>query len=91
LEANRFITQPSRDIGMKRNQSKATRLTRREALHISGAPRPLPAVVVDCADTYSEIDLGLLSALNQTVALPHASDWALALGGFAGPSRGGDD
>jgi hypothetical protein len=59
-------------------------------INLSGAPRLLPAVAVDCADTYSEIDLGLLPTSKQTVTLPHSSDWALAVGSFGGSSRGGE-
>lgn len=57
----------------------------RDTMHLDlrGAAGPLPAVAVDCRADYAEIDLGDLAAAAHEVALPHASDWAIAVGDFA--------
>ncbi len=41
-----------------------------------------PAVAVDTKKDYSEIALGYLSPKNQTIDLPYASDWVVAIGAF---------
>ena len=42
----------------------------------------LPAVAVDLAAEYKEINLGILSAKKNTWTAPHRSDWAIAVGRF---------
>lgn len=41
-----------------------------------------PAIAVDLAAEYKEIDLGLLSATRHTWRAPYRSDWAIAVGSF---------
>jgi hypothetical protein len=41
-----------------------------------------PVVAVDTRAPYQEVDLGTLNATNQTISLPHSSDWAIAIGNF---------
>jgi len=40
------------------------------------------AVAVNTRGSYEEIDLGTLDPTNQTIELPHSSDWAVAIGDF---------
>lgn len=48
------------------------------------------AIAVNAASSsYTEIDLGSLSASNHTITLPSSSDWAIAVGDFGGSSGGG--
>lgn len=49
---------------------------------LSGAEKPLPAVAVDALEPYREIELGVLGASEQTINLPHESDWVIAIGRF---------
>ncbi len=49
---------------------------------LSAMDGPQKAVAVDCKAEYLEIDAGTLSAENQTISLPHSSDWAIAVGDF---------
>ncbi|MGB6991840.1 MAG: hypothetical protein WBG00_01275, partial [Thermoanaerobaculia bacterium] len=50
---------------------------------LSGMSASRPAVAVDTKRApYQETGLGVLSPTSQTVALPHVSDWAIALGDF---------
>ncbi len=41
-----------------------------------------PAVAVDTIQPYKEIALGVLSPEEQTLTLPHASDWVIAIGDY---------
>jgi len=45
-----------------------------------------PAILVDTTLPYAEIDLGLITPIDQTLALPSESDWAIAVGHFGGLS-----
>ena len=49
------------------------------ALDLRNAKRPLAAVTVDTTAAYQEIELGTFQAGYHTIALPHRTDWALAL------------
>ena len=49
---------------------------------LSKAPAALPAVAVDAAAAYKEIDLGRLRPGRHTLKLPRKSDWAVAVGAF---------
>lgn len=60
-------------------------------IDLSSASSALPAVAVDTVGEYLEIDLGTLAPALQSVILPHNSDWALAIGEFAGAEGSGDD
>ncbi|MBS3735400.1 MAG: DUF5060 domain-containing protein, partial [Phycisphaerae bacterium] len=51
-------------------------------LNLSGYGGSRAAVAVDTKSDYSEVDLGVLSASNQTVDLPYSSEWAIAVGDF---------
>jgi len=51
-------------------------------LDLSNMDGPKKAVAVDTKQNYSEIDLGSLNPQNQTINLPYASDWAVAVGEF---------
>ena len=51
---------------------------------LSGAPGSLTAVAVDTQASYKEIPIGSLAAGEQTVPLPHVSDWALAIDSVEG-------
>ncbi len=52
------------------------------AVDLTKAPAPLPAVAVDAAKAYKEIDLGKLTPGKHTLKLPRKSDWAVAVGTF---------
>jgi hypothetical protein len=52
-------------------------------LELSKMHGPQPAVAVDTAKEYREIDLGILDPKDHTIRLPHSSDWAVAVGDFA--------
>jgi len=52
------------------------------AADLSKAPAALPAVGVDAAAAYKEIDLGRLRPGRHTLKLPRKSDWAVAVGAF---------
>jgi len=43
-----------------------------------------PAVAVDTAKRYHEIDIGPLDPRKHTWKAPHESDWAIAIGQFGG-------
>ena len=49
---------------------------------LSEMPEEHPAVAVDAAADYSEIDLGAVAPGVHSIALPHVSDWAVAVGDF---------
>jgi hypothetical protein len=49
---------------------------------LSGMNGQQPAVAVDTRAPYQEVGLGTLNATNQTISLPHSSDWAIAIGNF---------
>lgn len=51
-------------------------------MDLSGMNGPQSAVAVDTKKTYAEINLGTLSATNQTWTAPNSSDWAIAVGDF---------
>jgi hypothetical protein len=51
-------------------------------LDLSGASSSLPAVAIDTLLAYAEIDIGPLSATNQTWTAPYSSDWVVAVGTF---------
>ena len=51
-------------------------------IDLTNAPGELPAVAVDTKEVYREVELGLLGPRNQTIKLPHESDWAVAVGRF---------
>ncbi len=51
-------------------------------MDLSGMNGPQSAVAVDTKKTYAEINLGVLSATNQTWNAPNSSDWAIAVGDF---------
>jgi hypothetical protein len=51
-------------------------------LDLSGMDGSQQGIAVDTTQTYSEIDLGLLSPSLQTLDLPSISDWAIAIGSF---------
>ena len=51
-------------------------------MDLSAMAGPRSAVAVDAKAPYAELDLGTLNPQNQTVQLPHASDWAVAVGPF---------
>ena len=53
-------------------------------MDLSRMAAPQPAVAVDTLKPYKEIDLGRLKPTDQTWKAPYASDWALAVGTFAG-------
>jgi hypothetical protein len=53
-------------------------------LNLSGYGGSRAAVAVDTKSNYSEVNLGVLSASNQTVNLPYSSEWAIAVGDFDG-------
>ena len=46
------------------------------------------AVAVDTKKPYAEIDIGALEPAKQTWKAPYRSDWAIAVGDFAGPPAG---
>jgi hypothetical protein len=50
---------------------------------LSNMVRAQPVVAVDTNTTYSEVNLGVLDTVNQTIDLPYPSDWAIAVGNFA--------
>jgi hypothetical protein len=50
---------------------------------LSGIPKKLPVIAVDAAKEYEEIALDSLVPGKQAIALPHASDWAIAIGDFS--------
>ncbi len=54
-------------------------------MDLSGMVGPQPAVAVDAKKAYAEIDLGMLSATNQTWNAPYSSDWAIAVGNSGTP------
>jgi len=58
-------------------------------MDLSGMSSPQPAVAVDTAKAYREIEVGTLSPGKHTWEAPHKSDWALAVGAFA--DGGGDN
>jgi len=60
-------------------------------IDLTQAPGPLRAVAVDTTAEYTEIEFGTLSPTLQTLALPYASDWVLAIGEFAPPANSADD
>jgi len=51
-------------------------------MDLSGMTSGNSAVAVDTKLSYAEIDLGTLSATNQTWPAPYVSDWAIAVGRF---------
>ncbi len=52
------------------------------APNLSGMAGSQKAVAVDAGLAYAEIDLGTLSATNQTWQAPYNSEWAIAIGDF---------
>lgn len=56
-------------------------------MDLSGMDGPQPAVAVDAKQDYAEIDLGTLDPTDQTWPAPYESDWAVAVGTFAGRAR----
>jgi hypothetical protein len=59
----------------------------RVTMDLSGASGPLPVVGVDTTKPYREIRFGTLKPGKHTWEAPHRSDWAIAVGDFAGPSK----
>lgn len=57
------------------------------AIHVdlSGMGGALPGVAVDTTKAYSEIPLGAFQPKAQTIKLPAASDWVVAVGRFGQP------
>ena len=51
-------------------------------IDLADMPRPAPAVAVDTAKDYEEINLGILDTRQHTLGLPYPSDWAVAVGTF---------
>lgn len=51
-------------------------------INLSNMSVSKPAVAVDTKSSYQEIDLGNLETISQTITLPHASDWIIAVGEF---------
>ncbi|MBU2676265.1 MAG: cadherin-like domain-containing protein, partial [Gammaproteobacteria bacterium] len=51
-------------------------------IDLSAMATPQSAKAVDTASIYQEIDLGVLTAANQTWQAPYVSDWAVAVGDF---------
>jgi hypothetical protein len=51
-------------------------------MDLSGMSGSQSAIAVDTKLSYAEIDLGTLSATNQTWTAPYSSDWAIAVGDF---------
>jgi hypothetical protein len=49
-------------------------------MNLSGMSSGQPAIAIDTQKAYAEIDLGTLSASNQTWNAPYSSDWAIAVG-----------
>ena len=49
---------------------------------LSGMNGSQPVVAIDTRAPYQEVDLGTLDPTNQTIDLPHSSDWAIAVGNF---------
>jgi hypothetical protein len=59
-------------------------------MDLSGMSSPQPAVAVDTAKAYREIDIGPLSPGKHTWKAPHKSDWAIAVGTFADGDKDDD-
>lgn len=51
-------------------------------LDLSAMAGSQPAVAIDTKKAYQELDLGSLSATDQTWNAPYSSDWAIAIGSF---------
>jgi hypothetical protein len=60
-------------------------------IDLSGLADASPAVAVDALAAYEETDLGSLAPEEQTVELPGASDWAIAIGDFGAGVDGDSD
>jgi hypothetical protein len=54
-------------------------------IDLTGHDAAQPAIAVDTAGEYIEIDLGNLAPEKHSVALPRRSDWAIAVGTFPAP------
>ena len=96
FDNDRFVKDMVRDNGITNGYGLRRPTNRHYVLYrentnsiqvdLSGMSGNQPAVAVDTKKTYSEINLGTLTASNQTINLPSSSDWVIAVGDFGSTS-----